>query len=164
MDKRLHRLPSLFDPIEEVAPRLVELFVVVLAEEARETQQSDERRAQIVGQRVDAMFELFVGADEFRLVAHSFTDVAQVEQRVGLSVEVASHGAGGCGDVAMAAARTPKQEVAIAQRLVPLKAAEHAFEIFRIGNQRCDRHTDDPFGRPTEDFLRRGVGETDPSA
>jgi len=60
VDQGLHGVASILDAIEEVPRRVVHALGILLVEEAREAEQRDERRAQIVGDVLDVVLELGV--------------------------------------------------------------------------------------------------------
>src|SRR6185436_3341044 len=72
-----HGPRRLLDAIEEVVPRLVERVLVVLAQQPGEAEQSDQWRPQVVGDRADAVLELFVCLGQTLLRRTLIGDVAQ---------------------------------------------------------------------------------------
>src|SRR5262245_47268196 len=79
VDQRLHRARGLLDSVEEVVTGLIERGLVILAQQPGEAEQPDQRRAQVVSDRPDAVLELFVRVAQPLLDRALFGHVAQHE-------------------------------------------------------------------------------------
>jgi hypothetical protein len=78
VDQALHGAAGLLDPIQEMPALLVDTGPVILTQQAREAQQGDQRRAQVMRHRVDVVLELGVGARQVFLGPAPLGDVAKV--------------------------------------------------------------------------------------
>src|SRR5271157_243700 len=60
VDQRLHRSPGLLDAVEEVSAGVSKLIRMVLAQKAREAEEGDKGRAQVMGNAVDVALQVRV--------------------------------------------------------------------------------------------------------